>query len=169
MQHSLRSRYSETRSGAWTHAAGKGKEAERPSTSGEYQFWGGTIPSENVVQEADFVLLHGNGVSDPAKITDMVTKTRAVAGYRPMPIVFNEDDHFDFDKPMNNFVAATQAYASWGIFDYRMKNEGFDDGYQSVPVNWGISSPRKQGFFGLLKAMTVPDKSTSGKWLNSKD
>ena len=32
------------------------------------------------------------------------------------------------------------------IFDYRMEGEGFDEGYQSVPVNWGISSERKKGF-----------------------
>lgn len=74
--------------------------------------------------------------------------------YRPMPIVNNEDDHFDFDKPMNHFVAATSAYTSWGLFDYRMQGEGFDDGYQSVPVNWSISSERKRAFFDLLKEMT---------------
>lgn len=114
-------------------------------------YGGGAIPRENVVKEADFLLLHGNGVSDPAKIVEMVEKTRALPSYRPMPIVFNEDDHFDFDKPMNNFVAATSVYASWGFFDYRMKNEGFEEGYQSVPVNWQISSPRKKAFFSKLK------------------
>jgi hypothetical protein len=45
-------------------------------------------------------------------------------------------------------------YASWGYFDFRMKDEGFDEGYQSVPVNWGISSERKLGFFRLLAEMT---------------
>lgn len=119
-------------------------------------YGGGTIPGEKVVKEADFLLLHGNGVSDPDKITNMVAQTRAVAGYRPMPIVFNEDDHFNFDQPTNNFVAATKAYASWGFFDYRLKDEGFDEGYQSVPVNWGISSLRKKGFFDLLKTITQP-------------
>jgi hypothetical protein len=84
----------------------------------------------------------------------MVTDTRQVAGYRPMPILFNEDDHFDFDRPRNNFVSALSQYASWGYFDYRMSGEGFDDGYQSVPVNWGISSTRKRGFFSLLKDVT---------------
>lgn len=117
-------------------------------------YGGGAIPQPNVVKESDFLLLHGNGVKDPAKITEMVQKTRAVAGYQPMPIVFNEDDHFDFDQPTNNFVAATAAYASWGYFDYRMKDEGFDEGYQSVPVNWGISSVRKRGFFEKLKEIT---------------
>jgi hypothetical protein len=35
-----------------------------------------------------------------------------------------------------------------------MKGESFDEGYQSVPVNWGISSPRKRGFFKLLAEIT---------------
>jgi hypothetical protein len=117
-------------------------------------YGGGTIPGENVVKSADFLLLHGNGVSDPEKIAEMVRKTRAVAGHRPMPILFNEDDHFNFDKPRNNFTAAVGEYASWGYFDFRMKGEGFDEGYQSVPVNWGLSSERKRGFFKLLQEMT---------------
>jgi hypothetical protein len=117
-------------------------------------YGGGTIPKENVVRASDFLLIHGNGVSDPDKISEMVRKTRQVPGYRPMPILFNEDDHFDFDKPKNNFMAAISEYASWGFFDYRMKDEGFDEGYQSVPVNWGISSARKRGFFKLLSDIT---------------
>jgi hypothetical protein len=121
-------------------------------------YGGGTIPGENVVRVSDFLLLHGNGVGDPARIGEMVRQTRAVAGYRPMPILFNEDDHFDFDKPSNNFVAAIGAGASWGYFDFRMKGEGFDDGYQSVPVNWGLSSPRKRAFFKLLSEITGAPK-----------
>ena len=115
---------------------------------------GGSIPSAAVVSAADYLLLHGNGVHDPARIAAMVDETRAVAGYREMPILFNEDDHFDFDRPRNNCVAAVSRYASWGYFDFRMTGEGFDEGYQSVPVNWGISSDRKRGFFGLVKEMT---------------
>ncbi len=117
-------------------------------------FNGGSIPTPNVVAAADFLLMHGNGVGDPDRIATMVTEARNVAGYRPMPIVFNEDDHFDFDKPRNNCAAAVAAYASWGYFDYRMKGEGFDEGYQSVPVNWGISSTRKRGFFALVREIT---------------
>jgi hypothetical protein len=121
-------------------------------------YGGGTIPKENVVRASDFLLLHGNGVSDPAKISEMVRKTRSVPGYRPMPILFNEDDHFDFDKPRNNFTAAVAERAAWGYFDFRMKDEGFNEGYQSVPVNWGISSERKRGFFKLLREITGEGK-----------
>lgn len=116
-------------------------------------YGGGTVPRENVVRASDFLLLHGNGVSDPKRIAAMVRQTRAVPGYTPKPILFNEDDHFDFEKPLNNFTSAVGERASWGYFDFRMKGEGFDDGYQSVPVNWGISSARKRGFFKLLAEM----------------
>jgi hypothetical protein len=117
-------------------------------------YGGGTVPKENVVRASDFLLLHGNGVGDPKRAAEMVRQTRLVAGYRPMPILFNEDDHFDFDKPANNFQAAVSEYASWGYFDFRMRGEGFDDGYQSVPVNWGLSSPRKKAFFEKLAEIT---------------
>jgi len=115
-------------------------------------YGGGTVPRENVVRAADFVLLHGNGVSDPKRITKMVEDTRKVAGYEPMPILFNEDDHFDFDKDENNMLAATLARASWGYFDPGESN--YKDGYQSPPVNWGINTPRKKAFFEKIKEIT---------------
>jgi hypothetical protein len=117
-------------------------------------YGGGRVPDNSVVKVSDFLLVHGNGQADPAKITAMVEKTRALPAWRPLPIVFNEDDHFDFDKPANNFVAAVRAGASWGYFDFRMKGEGFVDGYQSVPVDWGINSARKKAFFAKLREIT---------------
>jgi hypothetical protein len=121
-------------------------------------YGGGTIPKENVVRAADFLLLHGNGVGDPKRAAAMVRETRQVAGYKPMPILFNEDDHFAFDQHTNNFQAAISEYASWGYFDFRMAGEKFDDGYQSVPVNWDISSRRKKAFFAKLAEITVADQ-----------
>jgi len=115
---------------------------------------GAAIPNEPVVRVSDFLLLHGNGVAEPEKIAEMVRKTRAVPGYSVKPILFNEDDHFNFEEPANNMTTAIGEHASWGYFDYRMKGEGFDDGYQSVPVNWGISSNRKRAFFRLLSEVT---------------
>jgi hypothetical protein len=35
-----------------------------------------------------------------------------------------------------------------------MTGERFDDGYQSMPVNWTISSTRKREFFALLSKVT---------------
>ncbi len=120
-------------------------------------FSGGNLPTEEVVRESDFVLLHGNGVSSPDGIRNLVRRVRSMKAYRPKPIVFNEDDHFDFDKPDNNMVAALSERASWGYFDYRMRGEGFEQGYQSVPVDWTVSSDRKRGFFRLLAEATGAD------------
>jgi hypothetical protein len=117
-------------------------------------FSGGRLPAENVVAASDFVLLHGNGVQCPDGIREMVRKTRALGAYRGQPVLFNEDDHFDFDKADNHFLAAVGEYAGWGLFDYRMKGEGHAEGFQSVPVNWGMSSERKRGFFRLLADLT---------------
>jgi len=109
-------------------------------------YGGNTIPLPNVVKSSDFILIHGNGVKDPNRIREMVRQTRAIAGYTPKPILFNEDDHFDFDKPDNNMLAAISERASWGYFD--------PEGYQSPPVNWGLDTPRKKAFFAKLLEMS---------------
>jgi hypothetical protein len=115
-------------------------------------YGGGTLPGENVVRAADFLLLHGNGVDDPRRIADMVRRTRRIPGYRSMPILFNEDDHFDFDRPMNNMIAAISEYASWGYFDPG-KND-YEDGFQSPPVNWKLNTDRKRAFFRKVREIT---------------
>ncbi len=78
-----------------------------------------------------------------------------------MPIVINEDDHYDFDKADNNFVAATQARVSWGYFDFRRTGEAYAEGFQSVPVDWTINSKRKQQFFDLVSLITGSGKSSA--------
>ena len=64
---------------------------------------------------------------------------RVVQGQHPLP---------------DRRVPVLRAHASWGYFDYRMTGERFDDGYQSMPVNWTISSPRKREFFELVERVT---------------
>jgi len=127
-------------------------------------FQGQSIPLPNVVKACDFILLHGNGVKDPAGITKMVDSTKRVEGYTAKPILFNEDDHFDFDKAVNNMLNAFRARASWGYFDFRKRGEtlkeddpSFNEGYQSIPVDWGINSKRKKDFFKLLAKISGLD------------
>ena len=123
-------------------------------------FRGGSVPSKKVVAASDLILVHGNGVHEPARIRDMVARTRALSTFRPMPIVFNEDDHFDFDLPDNNCLAALESYSSWGYYDPGPGAGGHEahgdyvDGYQNVPVNWGINTPRKRAFFDLVGQAT---------------
>jgi hypothetical protein len=115
-------------------------------------FAGGRIPNQSVVRAADFILLHGNGVADPEKIADMVRRTRATPGFSSKPVLFNEDDHYDFDQPASNFAAAIGEHASWGYYD-QGKND-YTNGYQSPPVNWGINTDRKKAFFRLVREIT---------------
>ena len=119
-------------------------------------------PPEAIVVACDYLLPHGNRVYGPHGhfqpaphgIRLQVQNWRASPAYRGQPLVYNEDDHFEFDKPDNHFVAAVESGASWGYFDYRMSRERFEDGFQSLPVDWTISSARKKAFFGLLKEIT---------------
>jgi len=119
-------------------------------------------PPAPILAVADFLLPHGNRIHgpdghfqpSPHGIRLQVARWREGAGYRGQPVVYNEDDHWDFDKPDNHFVAAVGGGASWGYFDYRMSRERFEDGFQSLPVDWRISSERKRAFFGLLKEIT---------------
>ena len=123
-------------------------------------YGGGRVPDDAVVKVSDFLLMHGNGVSGPPRIAQMVDEARALSSYRPMPILFNEDDHFDFDRPRNNFTSALSRYAGWGYFDPgegaggRAAFGNYLDGYQNPPVNWRINTPRKRAFFGLLRDVT---------------
>jgi len=117
-------------------------------------FSGGFVPTPNVLEKSDYILLHGNGVKEASKIVQLIDSTKKVNGYHNQPVLFNEDDHFNFESDTCNFITSIKAYVSWGYFDYRMKDEGFENGYQSIPVDWGINSERKKQFFNKLKEIT---------------
>ena len=127
-----------------------------------YRYFAGTsflglaVPTENVVKASDFLLIHGNGAKSPAQIQSLIDSTRKVKGYRLMPVVNNEDDHYDFDKTENNFTVSIRNYVSWGYFDFRFQGEtDYREGYQSIPVDWGINSERKKAFFNKVKEITL--------------
>ncbi len=123
---------------------------------------GGGVPPANIVEISDFVLLHGNGVRNPERMEEMIHEVRSMDAYSPMPIVNNEDDQpwrvedQGWEESHNNFVASVKNYASWGYFDFRRPEEhdDYNLGYQSIPVNWQISSDRKRNFFNLLAEIT---------------
>jgi hypothetical protein len=121
---------------------------------------GRSIPGDKVLAASDLVLLHGNGVTDPAYVGEMVARSRSLPAYRPMPIVFNEDDHYDFDHPTSNLLVATAHHASWGYFDAgpgaggSSAHSDYIEGFQNVPVNWGLTTDRKKQFFGLVREIT---------------
>jgi hypothetical protein len=109
-------------------------------------YGGGTPAGANVIAASDFLLLHGNGADNPERIRTMIAKTRATPGYRPMPVLINEDDHFRFDDADNHMAAALGDFVSWGYFD--------PEGFQCPPVTWGINTKRKRQFFRKLREVT---------------
>lgn len=118
-------------------------------------FGGCQVPTSNVVKASDYILIHGNGAKKPEQIQELIDATKNVKGYRGKPIVINEDDHYNFDQDVNNFSTALKNYVSWGYFDFRFPGEtDIKEGYQSVPVDWGINSNRKKAFFRYVKEIT---------------
>ena len=134
--------------------ARKAKAADGHSLLVGTSFGGRVVPTVNVIAVSDFALIHGNGARQSEQIRDLIRKTRAVPTFKPMPILINEDDHEKFNEPENNFSVAVSEHVSWGWFDYRRKGEGMNEGYQSPPVNWGLSSERKRAFFDFLAKIT---------------
>ena len=115
-------------------------------------YGGGRPATSNVIKASDFLLLHGNGPDNPARIREMIQQTRNVEGYRPMPVLINEDDHFRFSEPENHMMTALSEYVSWGYFDPG-KND-YVNGYQCPPVNWSINTDLKKEFFATVKEVT---------------
>jgi len=110
------------------------------------------LPPDEVIEEGDFVLLHGNG-RDPEGIRDMV---RTVRKKTHKPIVFNEDPADWWAKAENisedieklitdKLETAFEEGASWGFYDQGKSN--YWDGFQSPPTNWAINTRRKKAFF----------------------
>jgi hypothetical protein len=134
----------------WARAIGRALRPELPPPVGT-SFVGRSIPSDNVIEVSDFLLLHGNG-TDLAWLPEQIRLTRSRAVYRGQPVVCNEDDHFDFEKDANHMVYAVREGVSWGYFDPGISN--YRDGYQCPPVQWGINTQLKRAFFAKLKDMT---------------
>jgi len=117
------------------------------------------IVTTALLKVADYVLVHGNGTPAPRRLAEMVEEIKASEGYRTMPIVFNEDDHFDFDQAENHMKVALAAGASWGYFDPGSITTDppqptvgdYVNGYQAVPINWGVTTDIKRGFFETLR------------------
>lgn len=118
------------------------------------------MPTVEALRASDFVLLHGNAFPDAAALVAKIRATRALDAARVIPVLVNEDDHFDFEAPDGRLASAVAEHVSWGWFDWRRQGESHDEGYQSVPVNWGLSSARKRAFHAKVAEITghVPAK-----------
>jgi len=100
-------------------------------------YGGGGLPSDAVMETADFMLVHGNS-QRPHQIRAMVEHLRARTD---KPIVFNEDS-----TRVDNLRAAWEAGTSWGYYDQGGLRP-YHDGFQSPPTNWAINTFEKITFF----------------------
>jgi hypothetical protein len=110
------------------------------------------VPPDHLVDAADFVLLHANHVDDSAYVGEMVREVRDRPSYEPMPVLFNEGEHYGYGERPNHLLEAVEAYASWGHFDPGESN--YRDGYQCPPTDWGIDTDRKRTFFEYVAEVT---------------
>ena len=122
------------------------------TTSGGQRDHPDTPITAAVVKQSDFVLIHGNGPNDPALIQRCIAATRSLPGYRPMPVLVNEDPNFSFSEPNNHLLASVGEYVSWGYYEQGQNN--YQDGFQSPPVNWTVNTQNKKQFFELVKKVT---------------
>jgi hypothetical protein len=125
-------------------------------------YGGGTVPAGERGEGLGLHPAARQRRAGPAAHGEMIHAVRAMDVYRGQPIVNNEDDQpwrvaaQGFGHTGNNFVICVKNYASWGYFDFRLNDElgDFNQGFQTVPANWQISSDRKRAFFDLMAEIT---------------
>lgn len=126
------------------------------------------LPEGRWQEMQDFYLPHGNSCwADELRQQLQGIKASKAYQKKPRPLLINEDSvHLD------SLDAAFEEYASWGYysqgygcggwqhgrFDWPAhdRESNYEDlsGYQTVPVNWGINTPRKREFFDRVKTIT---------------
>ncbi|MBN1419707.1 MAG: hypothetical protein JXP34_13090 [Planctomycetes bacterium] len=114
-------------------------------------FRSGELPTNDVVEASDFVLLHGVGALGRGH-KDLVAEVRALPSFRarPRPIVFNESS-----SDVGELETAVRCYASWGFSDAGRNN--YNDGFQCPPIRWSLNTPAERAF--LLRLLEI----TGGK------
>lgn len=115
------------------------------------------VPTVEVMRASDFVLIHGNGFRESDELEERIKDVRALDAKRVIPVLVNEDTHKDFDDADGRLKTCVASHVSWGWLDLRRNGEDLANGYQSPPVNWGISSDRKRAFFNEIAEISGAD------------
>lgn len=113
------------------------------------------FPSVQVVEVSDLILFHCNSLRTAEKFKAAIEKLSNIEGVSKIPIVINEDDNANFESDTCNFQVAVKNHISWGFFDYRRKGvTDLKEGFQSIPVDWGVNSENKKAFFEKVKEIS---------------
>lgn len=125
------------------------------------------VPSGELVEASDFVLLHGNGC-DAAQLAAGIQATQALPTFQqqPKPLMINEDS-----IGIPNLDTAWCNRCSWGYYDQGYGSHWIDQygnytahareakvehlsGFQTPPINWTINTNEKRAFFRRVKHLT---------------
>jgi hypothetical protein len=113
-------------------------------------FRGRSIPTAAVVAASQYVLLHSSGLTAD-QLAAAIATIRAMPEYTadPKPILVTEDGVSSAAPTVEDQLAkmdtALGAGAGWGYYDQGLPD--YHTGFQTVPINWGITTPHKQAFF----------------------
>ena len=129
----------------------------------------GNLPSPELVEACDFVLVHGNYCD----VQELETALQAVIAMpeferNPKPLMINEDS-----IGVPNMDVSWRNRCSWGYYDQGYGSNWFEwekyanfsaherepeyenlSGFQTPPVNWGINTNEKRAFFRRVKEVT---------------
>jgi hypothetical protein len=106
-------------------------------------------PVGDILRSIDFVLFHTNILeSADEELIIRAIKRRPELAENPRPLFINEDG-----TAVANLDMAARHGVGWGYYDQGEKND-YVEGFQSPPVNWGLSTAEKRAFFGRVKEIT---------------
>jgi hypothetical protein len=97
------------------------------------------------LRAVNYVMFHTNGKT-PEGVHEEIQQMRRWTGY-DRPLIINEDGVSTF-----NLQAAVQEHVGWGYYDQGRAD--YRNGFQTPPVNWGISSLTKWVFFEQVAHLT---------------
>ena len=104
---------------------------------------------DHIVAASDFVLFHTNllEAEQAGLAIDAVRRHPAVTA-RAVPLLINEDS-----TSLASLEVSASKGIGWGYYDQGRAND-YVEGFQSPPVNWGLSTEQKRAFFARVKEIT---------------
>lgn len=117
----------------------------------------GSLPSTNVVKASDFLSIRPS-TTEPAEVARMIRETRKLPGYHKMPVLVTGSGVNPVGQPGSWSTATLETAlamdAGWFLADPRRPGEGPESGFQTPPVDWAATSPRKRALLRRVAEIT---------------
>ena len=102
-----------------------------------------TSPTPAVLKGSDFVLLLGSESGDPATIASQIRGTRALPGFKKVPLLYLAESRIETNSPGTGVAAALAERASWGWSEL-----------QDPPVDWTLGTAPQSAPFRAIAEVT---------------